>query len=66
MGWKVNTDLVHWYLDGKEICNVALPQSGNLPMYVEIATGYRGGWPTSMTMSKNYPMNVAYIGVWTP
>ena len=50
-------DHITWYLDGKEIYQVATPADMNKPMYMILNLAVGGGWPGNADSSTPFPAN---------
>lgn len=63
-GLWVDTNTIHWYMDGVEVFNTPNGGVGLEPFYFMIVNGYGGGWNISLNPSQQYNMHVAYVACW--
>jgi hypothetical protein len=61
----INTDFVHYYIDGHEVWSTPTPPEATEPLYCMVDLALGGGWPITNTPNPSY-MYVYYVRCWAP
>jgi Glycosyl hydrolases family 16 len=61
----INTDLIHYYIDGHEVWSTPTPPEATEPLYCMVDLALGGGWPITNTPNPSY-MYVYYVRCWAP
>jgi hypothetical protein len=61
----INTDLIHYYIDGQQVWSTPTPPEAAEPLYCMVDLALGGGWPITNTSNPSY-MYVEYVRCWAP